>query len=188
MATETQSRTRRYGAGRSVPPDWPTTGRPPRHGDGGSSRASQSDGRSVAHLLRELSGEASDLARLELELAKTEVYQKVDVFQRGTRSMIIGGALLLAGLLSGLWAVNLGLTSLLAQFMDVEVAVWLSPLILAVLFGAIGWGAMKSAQHRMSEEGLSPAMTRESLREDREWARQKAQDVKQELGEEHRHG
>ena len=188
MATETQSQTRRYGAGRVAPPDWPATGRPPRGSDGAGARASQWDGRSIANLLRELSGEASDLARLELELAKTEVSQKIDVFQRGTRSMIIGGALLLAGLLSALWAANLGLTSLLAQFMDVEVAVWLSPLILAVLFGAIGWGTMKSAQHRMSEEGLTPTMTRDSLEEDRDWARQKVQDVKQDREEEHSHG
>jgi hypothetical protein len=142
----------------------------------------------VAHLLRELSSEATDLARLELELAKTEMYEKVDVFQRGTKSMIIGGALLLAGLLTGLWALNLGFTALLAQFLEVEMAVWLSPLILAVVLGAIGWGTIEGARHRMSEEGIAPTRTRESLREDREWARRKAHDVKQDLQEGHHHG
>ena len=187
MATRTKPETRRYGAGRATP-DWPATGRPPHAPDERGTRAQQWDGRSVAHLLRELSGEAADLARLEIELAKTEMYEKVEVFQRGTRSMIIGGAVLLAGLLSGLWAVNLGLTALLAQFMDVELAVWISPLILAVVFGAIGWGLIEGGRHRMSEEGFMPTRTRESLREDRDWARRKAQDVKEEMTEEHRHG
>lgn len=187
MATETQRETRRYGAGRATP-DWPATGRPPHAPDDRQARTVQWDGRSVAHLLRELSGEAADLARLEIELAKTEMYEKIDVFQRGTRSMIIGGAVLLAGLLSGLWALNLALTTVLAQFMAVEWAVWLSPLILAVLFSAIGWGMIQSGKHRVSKEGVAPTRTRDSLREDRDWARRKAQDVKQEMTEERRHG
>lgn len=187
MATEIRSETRRYGAGRATP-DWPATGRPPQAPEERMGRAAQWDGRSVAHLLRELSGEAADLARLEIELAKTEMYEKVEVFQSGTRSMIIGGAVLLAGLLSGLWAINLGLTALLAQFMDMELAVWVSPLILAVLFGAIGWGMIASGKQRMSEEGIAPTRTRESLLEDRDWARRKATEVKQEMKEESRHG
>jgi hypothetical protein len=187
MAVESQPQTRRYGASHPPRGEWPPEGRP-RYAPEDRGSTPRRDGRSTAYLLRELSNEAAELARLEVELAKTEMIEKIDVFQRGMKSMIIGGALLLAALLTFLWAVNFALTALLAQFMSVEVAVWLSPLILAVLLGAAGWAAVEGGRHRMSEEGLAPSRTRRSLREDREFAKRKARDVKREFEEERNHG
>lgn len=139
------------------------------------------DGRSIVELLKELSGDSGTLVRQEVELAKAEMREKLDVFQKSMISMAIGGAFLLAALLTGLWAVNQGLTALLAQFTSLELAVWLAPLLLTVVLGAIGWGIAKGAKEEMASEGIKPQQSTDSLREDRRWAREKVQEVKEEM-------
>lgn len=166
----------------------PRTGRAtlPRTGDG--ARQVLWDGRSVPDLLRELSGEVADLARLEVELAKTEMSEKLEVFQRGMIATVVGGTFMLAALLALLWAVNLALTALLAQFVSLDIAVWLSPLILAAVLAPIGWAMMKGGTRSMKREGVTPSMTRETLEEDRRWAGEKAREIKQEMKEDPSHG
>ena len=139
------------------------------------------DGRSVADLLRELSTETVELIQQELALAKAEMRRKVDVYQRTTLSMGIGAILLVAALLTALWAVNLGLTALLAQWMDLDVAVWLSPLLLSFALAAIGWGMIKAAKERFGDEGLAPRQTTDALREDARWAKEKMHDIKEDI-------
>lgn len=140
-----------------------------------------SDGRSVADLLRELSSETVHLVRQELELAKAEMREKFHVYQRSMMTMGAGAVLLLAALLTGLWAVNTGLTALLAQSMDLGIAVWLSPLILTVVLGAMGWGMIGGAKKRMKEEGLVPQQTTTALRDDKRWAKRKAHEIKEDI-------
>jgi hypothetical protein len=65
--------------------------------------------------------------------------------------------------------------------MDLDVAAWLSPLILTVVLGAIGWGMFKKAKERMSDEGLAPRRTAAALREDSRWAKEKVQEIKEEI-------
>lgn len=142
------------------------------------------DGRSVPELIRELSSEGADLVRQEVALAKAEMNEKMAVFQRSMVSMAMGGAFMLAALLTGLWAVNRGLTALLTQVMGLEVAVWLSPLILTVVLAAVGWGMIQKGKSAMSDEGLAPKKTQATLREDKRWAQRKAREVKEEI----RHG
>jgi len=139
------------------------------------------DGRSVADLLRDLSTEMVSLVRQEFELARAEMRDKLDVYQRSTIALGGGAALLLAALLTGLWALNTGLTALLAQSMDLGVAVWLSPLILTVVLGAMGWGMIRGAMNRMKEEGLVPRQTTTALRDDKRWAQDKAHEIKEEI-------
>src|SRR5688572_5769992 len=99
--------------------------------------------RSMAELLRELSTESGDLVRQEVDLAKAEMREKMEVFQRGMVSIGIGSALLLAALLTGLWALNTGLTTVLANMMGLDVALWLSPLILTAVLAGIGMAMIK---------------------------------------------
>jgi hypothetical protein len=107
--------------------------------------------------------------------------EKLDVYQRSMMALAAGAALLLAALLTGLWAVNTGLTALLAQSMDLEIAVWLSPSILTVVLGAMGWGMIGGAKKRMKEEGLVPRQTTTALRDDKLWAQRKAHEIKEEI-------
>jgi hypothetical protein len=69
-------------------------------------------------------------------------------------------------------AVNRGLTALLAQAMDLEVAVWLAPLILAVVFGLIGWSLVRRGKEEMAAEGLTPRATMETIREEKRWVQE----------------
>lgn len=139
------------------------------------------DGRSVPDLLRELSSEGADLVRQEVALAKTEMSEKLDLFQRNMISMVVGGTFLLAALLFGLWAVNTGVTALLTLFVAVEVAVWLSPLILAIALAAIGWGMIQKGKQAISREGLTPQRTMDSLEDDKRWAQSKARELKEDV-------
>lgn len=136
---------------------------------------------SVAELLRRLSSEGADLVRQEVALARAEVDQKVDVFQRNLLALGAGAALMLAGLLFALWALNTGVVAALVQVMDPDVAIWLSPLILALVLLGAGWGLISKGKNTIAEEGFAPEETRESLEEDARWARRKAEDIKEEV-------
>lgn len=140
-----------------------------------------SDGRSMVDLLRQLSTDSSNLVRQEMELAKAEMREKIGVFQRSMVSIGIGSAMLLAAFLTGVWALNTGLTALFAQFIALDVAVWLSPLILTGALAGIGWALIKGAGARMAHEGLVPRRTTTTLREDSRWARAKVQEIKEEI-------
>jgi hypothetical protein len=129
-------------------------------------------GRSIATLIKELGADSSRLVREEIALAKAEMREKLEVYRRSTARMAVGGALLLAAMLVVLVAVNRGLTALLAQAMDLEVAVWLAPLMLAVVFGLIGWSLVRRGKEEMAAEGLTPRATMETIREEKRWVQE----------------
>lgn len=165
---------REEGEGDGAPPRSPRARMSP-----GPASYQRIDGRSMVDLLRELSSESGNLVRQEVELAKAEMREKMTVYTRGMVTMAIGGALLLAALLTALWALNTGLTSLLTQVMGLDLAIWLSPLILTLALAGIGWTLIRGARERMTHEGLMPRRTRETLREDRLWAESKAHEIKE---------
>lgn len=126
------------------------------------------DTRSVGALIRELADEGARLIREELRLAQTEMREKMEVYQENTTKLVVGGVLLLGAFGLLLVAVNHGLTVMLTELLSLEVAVWLAPLILASIAGIVGWSMVKAARKRMTEEGLTPTRTIESLREDKD--------------------
>ena len=128
---------------------------------------------SIVGLLRELTRDGRELMSLEMELAKTEVREKVDVYQRSSLALGIGGGLLLAALLLGAWTANMALTALLSTIMAVEIAVWLAPLLLTITLGAIGWSRVQNGLEAMRHEGLKPTKTIETLKEGKRWAERK---------------
>src|SRR4051812_12318868 len=104
---------------------------PAHTGDG----TSLEDHRTLGSLIKELSDDSTRLLRQEIELAKAEMNEKLDVYKSNMTKLVIGGALLVAALFGLLITVNHGLTALLDQFMDLGIAYWLSPLILTVIIG-----------------------------------------------------
>lgn len=136
---------------------------------------------SVPDLIRRLSSEGADLVRQEVALAKAEVNQKADVFQRNLVALGAGAAMMLAGLLFALWALNTGVVAALVQVMDPDVAIWLSPLILALVLLGAGWGLIAKGKNAIADEGLMPDETRDSLEEGGRWARRKAEHIKEEV-------
>lgn len=136
------------------------------------------DDRSLGSLIRELGDEGSRLIREEVQLAKTELREKIEVYERNTVKMVVGGVLLLGAFFVLLVAVNRGLTVLLGEFMATEVAVWLAPLILALVAGATGWSMTSGAQSEMKREGLTPNQTMQTLREEKDWVQRQVREVR----------
>lgn len=136
------------------------------------------DDRSLGSLISELGDEGGRLFREEVQLAKAEFREKIEVYERNTMKMVVGGVLLLGAFLVLLVAVNRGLTVLLGEFMSVEAAVWIAPLILALIVGVTGWAMTRDAQSEMKREGLTPNQTMRTLREEKNWIQQQAREMR----------
>ena len=85
--------------------------------------------RSLGRLFRDLSADTVAILRQEIDLAKTEVSEKIAHVGAMGRDVGIGAGLAVGGGLALLAALILGLTSLLSKFMSPWVAMWLAPLI-----------------------------------------------------------
>ena len=128
---------------------------------------------SIVGLLRSLTSEGRELLSLELALAKAEMREKLDVYERNGLTIAIGAGLLLAALLLGAWAVNTALTALLDVFLPLGVAVWLAPLILTLVRGAIGLSKVRGGLEGIKREPLAPTKTIQTLKADARWAERK---------------
>jgi len=136
------------------------------------------DDRSLGALVKELSDEGQQLFRQEVQLAKAELGEKLEVYRDNVARLAIGGALVGAAALVLLFAVNRGLTILLATFMSLEVAVWVAPLLLAIVFGLVGRGMIGGARRALRQEGLKPQHTIASLRAEKQWAKDEARELR----------
>ena len=128
--------------------------------------------RSLGRLFRDLSTEAVTLFRQEIDLAKTEVSEKVTHIGAMGRAVGIGAGLAVGGGLAILAAVILAMISLLSKFMSPWLVMWLAPLIVGAVLAGIGYAMIRSAldTHR---ESLVPRKTAESLQENKEWLKSK---------------
>jgi uncharacterized membrane protein YqjE len=133
------------------------------------------DQRSLGQILKELSTETSTLLRQEVDLAKTEMSEKASRVGSNLGSVAVGGAVAFLGALALLSSVVAGLISLLDQFIDLEVAVWLAPLLVGIALAAVGYGLIKKALETLKRESLTPRRTTESLQENKEWLKSKIQ-------------
>jgi hypothetical protein len=127
------------------------------------------DDRSLGQILRDLRDETSQLLRQEVDLAKTEMSEKMSRFGSNMGSVATGGAVLFAGALVLLAALTLGLIALFSQFMDRDVAMWLAPLLVGGVLAGVGYGMVKKALQALKQEGIAPKRTTQSLKENKEW-------------------
>lgn len=135
--------------------------------------ASPKEERSLGSLIGDLTTDTRDLVQQEVQLAKTEVNEKLDVLQHNAIYIAIGGAFMLAALLTLVAALSTGLTALFAQFMSLDIAVWLAPLVLAVILGLIGYSLMMKGKETIKDEGMNLDRTADSLRDDRNLVKEK---------------
>lgn len=131
------------------------------------------DERSLGDLLKELTAEIRDLFRKEVELARTETAEKASRVTSRAAAVAMGGAVALVGGFVLMEAVVRGLTALLAQWMPLDVAVWLAPLIVGGVLAAVGYGLFSQAMARLRSESLTPEKTKESLQENAQWLKAK---------------
>jgi len=127
------------------------------------------DDRSLGQILRDLRDETSQLLRQEVDLAKTEMSEKMSRLGTNLGSVATGGAVLFAGALVLLAALTLGLIALFSQFMDRDVAMWLAPLLVGGILAFVGFGMVKKALQALKQEGIAPQRTTQSLKENKEW-------------------
>jgi hypothetical protein len=125
--------------------------------------------RPVAELLRELSEQTSTLVHQELELAKLELAQK------GKRAGIGAGMFGGAGLV-GLYAVG-ALTAAIVLVLATAMASWVAALIVAVVYGLLAGGLALAGRSQVQQATPPlPQQATESVKEDVQWAKAKAQE------------
>lgn len=122
---------------------------------------------SVGTLLRELSDESTTLVRKEVELAKAEISQKVSQVGTGLTSLAIGGFIAFAGFLVLLDAAVVALAEAFPASQD-----WLAPLIVGAVVAIIGWMVLAKGRSNLKTANLTPHRTAESLRRDKEFAKE----------------
>ncbi|MFP3940005.1 MAG: phage holin family protein [Thermoanaerobaculia bacterium] len=138
-----------------------------------AARLAAEERKSVPALVRELVDEARGLIRNEIDLAKAETRETVEVISRNLAALAIGFGIGLAAILAFAAALNRGLTSLLSRWMEVEVTVWLAPLILGVVFALVSAALIAKAIRTIRQQHLVPERTRETLEDDKEWLLEK---------------
>jgi hypothetical protein len=134
----------------------------------------QHDGRTLADLLKELRDESIRLFRQEINLAKTEMSEKASLAGRNVAYLATGGAIAYAGLLLVLVAAAAGLyAAFVAAGLSHMISGWLAPLIVGGVVLAIGYGLVQKAISTLRSESLTPERTVESLRDDKNWIKEK---------------
>jgi len=127
---------------------------------------------SMAELVKQLSEQTSRLARQEVELAKAELTEK------GRRAGVGAGMFGGAGIF-GFYAVG-ALTATAILALATAVAAWLAALIVTVVLGAIaGVLALQGKTKVQQATPPVPEQATESVKEDVQWAKTRAQSVRQ---------
>jgi len=122
------------------------------------------DERSLGDLFAELATETSTLVRQEVQLAKTELTQKVTSAGKDAGMIGAGGALAYAGLLAIIAAVIIGLGHLIGMG-------W-SALIVGLVVVGIGYVLIQQGLNALKRIDPAPRETIESLKEDKEWVKE----------------
>ncbi len=130
----------------------------------------------IPGLLHSLRDDTTALLRQQVELAKAEIKESTMELIQGVIAVAIGGALALAGLLLILMAVgDLVAVALVNLGVSANTALWLGPLLLGAVVALIGWVVFAKARTALSAVNLIPTETVESLKDNKQWAKEKIQ-------------
>jgi len=123
------------------------------------------DDRSLGELFAELAQETGTLVRQEVELARVELGQKASRVGGHIAALAVGGAVAYAGVLAIVAAAILGLG-------EAGLPWWLSALIVGIVVAGVGYALVARARTALQQADLAPRRTIETLKEDREWAKE----------------
>ena len=121
------------------------------------------DDRSLGELFSELSQETTTLVRQEMNLAKAEMSQKASRVGKDVGFLAAGGAVAYAGLL----AILAGVIALVGLI----IPLWLSALLVGLVVAGVGYFLVRRGLDALKQEDLAPRQTIETLKEDKEWAK-----------------
>lgn len=127
--------------------------------------------KSLPALFSDLTRDVVDLVRQEIALARAEMTMKLAQAQTALTSVAIGAAILLAGMFIILLAVVKGVEMILPP----EVAPWLAPLLVGAIVAVIGYMMLKGGSAKLTADKLTPHMTIDSLKRDKQVAQEKMQ-------------
>lgn len=127
--------------------------------------AGERDDRSLGELFAELAQETSTLVRQEVELARVELGQTAGKVGRDVASMAIGGAIAYAGFLAIVAGVIVALG-------EAGFPWWLAALAVGVVAAGVGYALIARARSALKGADRAPRQTVNSLKEDREWAKE----------------
>jgi len=132
---------------------------------GSASSTTDVSNASVGQLLSEVTSDLSTLMRQEMELAKAELRQEAT--KAGKGAGFLGGAGF-AGYMLALFA-SLALMFALAE-LDF-IGLWAAALIVAVIYGIVGFVLFKRGRRELKNVNPMPTQTVETLKEDVQWAK-----------------
>jgi uncharacterized membrane protein YqjE len=132
-----------------------------------ASRDNELRDRPTGELLKRLSDETTTLVKQEVELAKAELQEKGK--QAGIGAGMFGGA----GLF-GLGAFA-ALTAAVIAALELALPLWLAALIVALVYAAVAAVLALRGKRKVSEAAPPvPEQTKDSIKEDVEWAKTRA--------------
>jgi uncharacterized membrane protein YqjE len=124
--------------------------------------------RPTGDLLKELSDQTTTLVKQEIELAKAELEEKGK--KAGLGAGMFGGA----GLF-GVFALA-ALTTCIIAVLESPLSLWLAALVVAVVYAAVAGVLALQGRSKVKEAGPPvPEQTTESVKEDVQWAKTRAQ-------------
>jgi hypothetical protein len=122
--------------------------------------------RSIGELFGQLSQDMTLLVRQEVQLARTEMSDKLSRFTANLISVAAGGFVAYLGGLALVACVILALRDL------ANISLAVSALIVGAILAGIGWVMLQRGLKEMKRVDLAPRRTVESLKDDVQWAKE----------------
>lgn len=124
--------------------------------------------RSIPQLIRDFTRETTALVRDEVDLAKSEVTDKISQLGSGMSTLVIGALVFFAGLLVLLDAAVAALLQVIPPDQ-----VWLAPLIVGGVVFLIGAIMLASGRSKLKAENLKPQRTLNEMHQDKTLVKEK---------------
>jgi hypothetical protein len=122
--------------------------------------------RSIGELFGQLTQDMTLLVRQELQLARSEMSEKISRVTSNLISVLAGGFVAYVGALALVAALILGLHEL------ADISPWVSALIVGALFAIAGYVMLNRGLKELKRVDLAPRRTVESLKDDVQWAKE----------------
>ena len=128
----------------------------------------------IVDLVKQLRDESTLLIREEVALAKKEMSEKVSRALRNSIYLVAGALIVHAAVLIALYAISSIVShGLITGGLREWLAVACGFLIIAVVTAVVGGGLISKARDTLREESLIPKKTIQTLKDDKNWAKQK---------------
>ncbi len=130
--------------------------------------------RSLGSLIKEIRDESLELFQQEVELARTEMMEKLAVVQRRSIAIGIGAGVAFAGAIVLLIGISQAVTvGMIAAGAAPAVAAWLGPVLTGLVVFVTGGAMAMSNKNKLEEETVVPEKTVQSMKENKQWLKEK---------------